>query len=143
MPSTSDGGAGAPSNSGSPAATPSAGAADRSNPRNRHRRDRRGADRPANMNMRRYPGRFEGREPSLKGFIYDSTGERNPDQYIKTTKEITSMLDPAMKPRRKTAGTLTTLPVMNAGGQGIMRINAQIGQAIRRMVRSNRKQTCA
>jgi hypothetical protein len=24
----------------------------------------------------------------LKGFIYDSTGERNPDQYIKTTKEI-------------------------------------------------------
>lgn len=35
------------------------------------------------------PGtQFEGREPSLKGFIYDSTGERNPDQYIKTTKEI-------------------------------------------------------
>jgi hypothetical protein len=32
---------------------------------------------------------FEGREPSLKGFIYDSTGERSPDQYIlKTTKEI-------------------------------------------------------
>ena len=32
--------------------------------------------------------KFEGREPSLKGFIYDATGERNPDQYIKTTKEI-------------------------------------------------------
>jgi hypothetical protein len=24
----------------------------------------------------------------LKGFIYDSTGERSPDQFIKTTKEI-------------------------------------------------------
>jgi hypothetical protein len=32
--------------------------------------------------------RFEGREPSLKGHIYDWTGECNPDQYIKTTKEI-------------------------------------------------------
>jgi hypothetical protein len=32
--------------------------------------------------------RFEGRDPSLKGHIYDATGERNPDQYIKTTKEI-------------------------------------------------------
>ncbi len=33
-------------------------------------------------------GRFEGREPSLKGYIYDVTGERNPEQYIKTTKEV-------------------------------------------------------
>jgi hypothetical protein len=32
--------------------------------------------------------RFEGREPSMKGHIYDWTGERNPDQYIKTTKEV-------------------------------------------------------
>ena len=32
--------------------------------------------------------RFEGREPSLAGYIYDYTGERNPDQWIKTTKEI-------------------------------------------------------
>ncbi len=32
--------------------------------------------------------RFEGSEPTLKGFIYDVTGERNPDQYIKTTKAI-------------------------------------------------------
>lgn len=92
MPTTSDGGAGTPSNSGSPAAVPSsAGVADRSNPRNRHRRDRRGTGRSANnTNTRRYQARFEGREPSLKGFIYDSTGERNPDQYIKTTKEIIS-----------------------------------------------------
>ena len=32
--------------------------------------------------------KFEGREASLKGLIYDVTGERNPDQFIKTTKEI-------------------------------------------------------
>ena len=32
--------------------------------------------------------KFEGREPLLKGFIYDVTREWNPDQYIKTTKEI-------------------------------------------------------
>ena len=32
--------------------------------------------------------RFEGREPSLRGYIYDFTGERAPDQYIKTTKEV-------------------------------------------------------
>jgi hypothetical protein len=32
--------------------------------------------------------KFEGREPSLKGHIYDHTGERNPDQFLKTTKEI-------------------------------------------------------
>ena len=32
--------------------------------------------------------KFEGREPSLKGFIYDATREQNPDQYIKMSKEI-------------------------------------------------------
>lgn len=32
--------------------------------------------------------RFEGSEPTLKGHIYDFTGERNPDMYIKTTKQI-------------------------------------------------------
>jgi hypothetical protein len=31
---------------------------------------------------------FEGREPSLRNHVFDWTGERNPDQYIKTTKEI-------------------------------------------------------
>jgi hypothetical protein len=31
---------------------------------------------------------FEGREPMLKGHIYDSVGKRIPDQYISTTKEI-------------------------------------------------------
>jgi hypothetical protein len=32
--------------------------------------------------------RFEGREPTLKGHVYDFTGKQMPDQYIKTTKEI-------------------------------------------------------
>ena len=31
---------------------------------------------------------FEGQEPSLKGHVYDYTGDWTPDQYIKTTKEI-------------------------------------------------------
>ena len=31
---------------------------------------------------------FEGSESSLKGYVYDFTGERNPDQYIKTTKQV-------------------------------------------------------
>ena len=38
----------------------------------------------------RFQGCLKGREPSLKGYIYDFTGERNPDQWIKTTKEIQS-----------------------------------------------------
>lgn len=51
---------------------------------NRFNRNQRGF----NNSNRLQVSRFEGREPSLKGFIYDITGERNPDQYIKTTKEI-------------------------------------------------------
>jgi hypothetical protein len=31
---------------------------------------------------------FEGREPTLKGYVYDFTGKRMPDQFIKMTKEI-------------------------------------------------------
>jgi len=34
--------------------------------------------------------KFEGHKPTLKGFIYDYTRERNPDQFMKTTKEIIS-----------------------------------------------------
>jgi hypothetical protein len=51
--------------------------------RNRFQRNRKGFNNNRNQHYR-----FEGREPSLKGFIYDATGERNPDQFIKTTKEI-------------------------------------------------------
>jgi pyruvate/oxaloacetate carboxyltransferase len=32
--------------------------------------------------------RFAGREPTLKGYVYDFTSERMPDQFIKMTKEI-------------------------------------------------------
>jgi hypothetical protein len=87
MPTTSDGGTPAPSSGGTPAPA-SAGGTAQSNPgRNRGRRERRG-NRQNNFNARRNPTRFEGREPSLRGYVYDSTGERNPDQFIKTTKEI-------------------------------------------------------
>ena len=40
-----------------------------------------------NPNVPRTP-RFEGSEEALKGFIYDFTGNKNPDQYIKTTKQL-------------------------------------------------------
>jgi hypothetical protein len=36
--------------------------------------------------------RYEGREPSMKGYMYDFTGERNLEQWIKTAKEIVSFL---------------------------------------------------
>jgi hypothetical protein len=55
--------------------------------RNRFQRNRRGFNNN-NRYQQRQNSRFEGREPSLKGHIYNVTGERNPDQYIKTTKEI-------------------------------------------------------
>jgi hypothetical protein len=32
--------------------------------------------------------RFKGREPTLKGYVYDFTGKRILDQFIKMTKEI-------------------------------------------------------
>jgi hypothetical protein len=93
MPTESEGGATAPAGD-RPAAQD--GPAARSNFNNgrggrggrgrRDRRDNRPSSRPGSDRARRT--QFEGREPSLKGFIYDSTGERSPDQYIKTTKEI-------------------------------------------------------
>lgn len=81
MPSTSDGG-------DKPPASTATTASDSNNTRRRGRRDRRGNDRVSSNARRSSQPKFEGREPSLKGFIYDSTGERNPDQYIRTTKEI-------------------------------------------------------
>jgi len=46
-----------------------------------------------NSNFKNYKagqdtGLFEGSEPTLKGFIYDYTGERNLDQFIKTTEQL-------------------------------------------------------
>jgi hypothetical protein len=58
------------------------------NNRGRRFNNRRWYSRTGNRARGSVNARFEGREPSLKGHIYDWTGERNPDQFIKTTKEI-------------------------------------------------------
>ena len=36
--------------------------------------------------------KFEGEEPCLQGHIYDWTGERTPEQYIRTTHEISTYI---------------------------------------------------
>ena len=73
---------------GGATAPPTGGSTTASHGRGKHgRRDRR-ANRPGPKSAGGTPATFEGREPSLKGFVYDSTGERSPDQFIKTTKEI-------------------------------------------------------
>ena len=36
---------------------------------------------------------FEGSKPTLKGHIYDFTSERNPDQFIKMTRQIKLVLE--------------------------------------------------
>jgi hypothetical protein len=91
MPTGSDGGAQAPPAGGSPAASgQQAGPTARTNNSTGQgcsRHDRHG-NRQSSGSARQNQTKFEGREPSLKGFIYDSTGERNPNQYIKMTKEI-------------------------------------------------------
>ena len=38
--------------------------------------------------IRHNQARFEGREPALKGFIYDLSSIKSPDHYLRTTKEI-------------------------------------------------------
>jgi hypothetical protein len=43
-------------------------------------------------NSDRSNSEFLGSEPSLQGHIYDYTGERDPDGYIKTTKEISNYI---------------------------------------------------
>ena len=40
---------------------------------------------------------LQGREPSLKGHIYDLPNQQNPDQYIKTTKELMSYVSQEYK----------------------------------------------
>jgi hypothetical protein len=84
MATESDGGAAALPAGDSPVAT--SGQPEGVAGRGRRGRGRR--DPPSSDNVRWNQMKFEGREPSLEGFIYDSTGERSPDQYIKTTKEI-------------------------------------------------------
>ena len=82
MPSDSDGGTNGPSPGNDNNNQGEQGNASR-NSRNRQNRGRQNRS-----SYTRTHSRFEGREPSLKGFVYDYTGERTPDQYIKTTKEI-------------------------------------------------------
>lgn len=53
-----------------------------------NRRNNRGRRSSNNFRTLGSSTRFEGNEPSLKGYIYNFSGERNPDQYIKTTKQI-------------------------------------------------------
>jgi hypothetical protein len=48
----------------------------------------RGRDRNRGNRQQTQQQWFEGREPTLKGYVYDFTGERMPDQFIKMTKEI-------------------------------------------------------
>ena len=55
--------------------------------RNQHRQGNRGADQ-----QRGRQTRFEGREPWLQGHIYDWTGERTSEQYIRTTREISTYI---------------------------------------------------
>lgn len=52
-----------------------------------NRRNNRGR-KPNYNNFRMQSTLFKGREPSLKGHIYDFTREQNPDQFIKTIKQI-------------------------------------------------------
>ena len=51
------------------------------------RNQRRHGNRGVEHQRGRQP-KFEGREPRLQGHIYDWTGERTPERYIRTTREI-------------------------------------------------------
>ena len=53
--------------------------------RNQRRYGNRGVD-----HQRGRQPKFEGREPRLQGHIYDLTGERTPERYIRTTREISN-----------------------------------------------------
>ena len=53
--------------------------------RNQRRYGNRGVD-----HQRGWQPKFEGREPRLQGHIYDWTGERTPERYIRTTREISN-----------------------------------------------------
>ena len=48
--------------------------------------------RPCQGQDRVRQSRFEGREPRLQCHIYDWTGERTPDRYIRTTREIVNFV---------------------------------------------------
>ena len=54
----------------------------------RQNRQQQGNQRNRYSNQSNTNASFEEREPLLRGHIFNYTGERTPDQYIKTTKEI-------------------------------------------------------
>ena len=98
MPTGSNGGGQSPTGRGGPAAPgqqPGAMAPTAPNNNNaswgRGRCNHRNRSSANNARRNNRP-KFEGREPSLKGFIYDATREWNPDQFIKTTKEIVNYI---------------------------------------------------
>ena len=53
--------------------------------RNQRRQGNRGVDQQCGRQTR-----FEGREPRLQGHIYDWMGERTPQRYVRTTREIST-----------------------------------------------------
>ena len=85
MPNDSDGGANAPPDSATnpPAAGRNQGNGGRGARNRRWNQNRRNQTRGG-----RFQERFDGREPSLKGFVYDLPTDYNQDQYLRTTKEI-------------------------------------------------------
>ena len=86
MPAESDGGAEAPSAADGARNQGNGGRGGRGRPNNRRWNARRGQGNQDRVV--RSVTRFEGREPSLKGHIYDLPTEFNQDQFVKTTKEI-------------------------------------------------------
>ena len=77
MPTASNGGP----------ATPAQTAPEPTESNTTRNRNRRRGNRPNNAQRVTDP-RFEGCEPTLKGHMYNYTGERNPEQWIRTTNEI-------------------------------------------------------
>ena len=76
--------------SGTPAATPPTGAGRGRGGRFQYRRGGHGGrgSGAARRNNRPQVPAFEGRDPNLKGFIYDFRDGKTADQFVKTTKEI-------------------------------------------------------
>ena len=86
MPNESDGGGGAEASESSPnqpARGQNQGNGGRGSRNRRWNNNRRNQGRST-----RLQSRFEGREPTLKGYIYDLPTDFNQDQFLKTTKEI-------------------------------------------------------
>ena len=66
------------------------------------RNQRRQGNRSVEYQRGRQP-KFEGREPRLQGHIYDWTGERSPERYIRTTRKVSTYVGVAIQ---------NTLPIL-------------------------------